>query len=367
VSSIVIQGDTSGSITVEAPSVAGTHTLTLPKVTGNIATDATVGLGTKNLIINGDMRIAQRGTSGAFGSGAAFITDRWRHYFDTAVTGNITISQSSVAPSNFDYSHLLTNGTATSPASGNFNGCTQRIEGNNVAHLAFGTSDAKTVTLSFWVRSSLTGTFGIALGNGAQNRVMTKTYTISSANTWEYKTLTFVGDTSGTWEKNNTAGMIVYYDVGSGSGEETATLDTWNSTRAIRTSACVRLIENTGATWQITGVQLEVGENATPFEHRPYDMELARCQRYLEYSGLIGNSAYASTGATYSCMNTWHFATQKRATPTVTRTTNATTISGIDQPISIQQDLECTVITGVGTANNRSYYLDAEFKAESEL
>ena len=316
-SSIVIQGDTSGSITVEAPSVAGTHTLTLPKATGNIATDATVGLGMKNLIINGGMEIHQRGGTITMSTGN-YNLDRFFSY--TTTDGVQTAEQSTDAPNGFKHSLKVTTTTADSSlAAGQRTSILQRVEGYNIIPLAWGTADAKTVTLSFWVKSSITGTHGGSVGNGNDSRAYPFTYTILSANTWEKKTITIPGDTTGTWATTNGRSLQIAWGLGVGS-TYSGTAFAWESAdRNSATGATTDVIGTLGATWFITGVQLEIGENATPFENRMYGTELALCQRY-----------YQVISVTLSAFNTnglvgFTFLTEMRAAPTVTRAYVGTT------------------------------------------
>ena len=254
----------------------------------------------RNRIINGAMVIDQRnaGASVSVGTGTGTYTlDRWRVYHDTAITSNITAQQSSTIPTTgYVNSQILTNGTGASPASGDLNVFQQRIEGYNVADLNFGSSTASAVTLSFWVRSSLTGTFGIGLSNSAQDRSVASTYTINSANTWEQKTITFSGDQSGTWVTNNGIGLITNLDLGSGTTSNATTAGTWQAGRVLRTSACTNFIGTTGATFYITGVQLEKGSTATSFDYRPYGTELVLCQRYYQVAPILYGSALSTTG-----------------------------------------------------------------------
>jgi len=285
-SSIVIQGDTSGSITVEAPSVAGTHTLTLPKATGNIATDATVGLGTKNRIINGDMRIDQRnaGASVTNISGGVFSSDRFNCYGTQATKYTVQQNAGAVTPPEGFTNYLgATSSSAYSVLVGDWFAIRQICEGYNVADLGWGTADAKTVTLSFWVRSSLTGTFGASIYNGIGNRSYPFTYTISVANTWEKKTVTIAGDTTGTWATTNSGSLTVNFSLGSGT-TVSGTAGAWAGAFYTSATGATSVVGTSGATFYITGVQLEVGENATPFEYRMYSQELAMCQRYFEKS-----------------------------------------------------------------------------------
>ena len=280
-SSIVIQGDTSGSITVEAPSVAGTHTLTLPKATGNIATDATVGLGMKNRIINGNMVIDQRNGGASVTQSSAsnlYTVDRWQ--VAGTVNAAFTAQQSSTVPDNFVKSLVLTSSASTSPAASDFFGLIHKVEGYNFADLGFGTSAAKTITLSFWVRSSVTGTFTGTLNNSSAGRCFPFSYTISSANTWEQKSITVAGDTTGTWLTTNGLGVQIFFALGGGSNwKEPA--GSWTSTLCLMADGQTDWISTSGATFYITGVQLEQSDNATPFENRMYGTELALCQRYF--------------------------------------------------------------------------------------
>ena len=315
-SSIVIQGDTSGSITVEAPSVAGTHTLTLPKATGNIATDATVGLGMKNRIINGNMVIDQRnaGASQNNSAGSAFSADRWKFYGDQATKFSIQ-QQTSVVPNNFTYALAITSLSAYTVGSGELFQIYQNIEGYNIADLGWGTAAAKTVTLSFWVRSSLTGTFGGSLKNSASNRSYPFTYTISSANTWEQKSITIAGDTTGTWATTTSTGIALNIGLGVGS-TYSGTAGAWAAANYLSATGATSVVGTSGATFYITGVQLEVGENATPFENRSYGTELALCQRYCQYGKFHGSgSAGGSGGSVPIVAMLWKV--PMRTTPTI--------------------------------------------------
>lgn len=237
--------------------------------------------GFRNRIINGDMRIDQRnaGASVSTSSGAGIYTvDRWIAQY--SATNKFTIQQSSTAPTGFTNSVLITSSAATSVGSGDYYLFSQRIEGFNTADLGFGTANAKTITVSFWVRSSLTGTFGGSLTNDAQNRSYPFTYTISSANTFENKTITIAGDTSGTWATNNTIGFKLWFGLGVGSSLS-GTAGAWAGTQYLSATGATSVVGTNGATFYITGVQLEVGSVATPFERRPFGTELALCQRYL--------------------------------------------------------------------------------------
>ena len=255
-------------------------------------------LSNRNMIINGAMQVAQRGTSSSLSSGAIFLIDRFQTYEGTG--GSLNIEQSTTAPDDFYYSSKWTVTSAdTSLASGEQAWVRQRIEGNNMAHLGWGTSSAKTVTLSFWVRSSVTGTFAGSFQNESGNRVYPYTYSISSANTWEHKKVTLTGDTSGTWLKTNGNGCTIYWSFGMATNLQ-GTAGAWAASSARTASGETQLIANNGATFYLTGVQLEVGDTATPFEHKNVGQELLDCQRYYQQvdrgSGIavFSNTVYIS-------------------------------------------------------------------------
>jgi hypothetical protein len=231
----------------------------------------------RNRIINGDMRIAQRGTA-AVTAANSYPVDRFQ--LGQSTDGAVSAQQDSSAPAGFvnslKYTTTTADGTLTTTQSVNIR---QRIEGTNVADLSFGTANAKTVTLSFWVRSSLTGTFGGALSNSAQDRTYPYTYTISAADTWEYKTVTIPGDTTGTWLTDTGTGILLFFGLGAGP-DRSETAGAWAAVQAVSATGATSVVGTLNATWYITGVQLEVGSVATPFERRPYGTELALCQRY---------------------------------------------------------------------------------------
>ena len=274
--------------------------------------------GYRNRIINGAMTIDQRnnGSSVTVNTGNAFYSlDR---YFGAGTTsaGVFTIQQSSTAPTGFNSSALVTVTTSATPSGTDNYRFNQAVEGFNVADLNWGSANAQAVTLSFWVRSSLTGTFGGALQNSDKSRTYPFSYTISSANTWEQKIITVAGDTTGTWLTNNGIGVLVVWCLGA--ADRLGPANAWSSTRYDGVTGQVNLIGTNGATFYITGVQLEIGSEATPFEHRSYGDELRRCQRYYEKSigayyssGMAGDT---TTGEIYSNIN---FKVTKRATPTV--------------------------------------------------
>ena len=259
----------------------------------------------KNLIINGAMLVAQRGTS--FTSTAdSYTLDRFALGHGSPVNA-CTTEQSTDAPANFKYSMKVTAGTGASAGTTGYASLRQAIEGQNIAHVGFGTSAAKNITLSFWVKCSLTGNFGTNIRNQAGNRAYASIYTINSANTWEYKTVTIPADTGGTWPTDTGIGFHMQWDLGAGSNYDIAAGSWTDGTNMFGVEGTVKLTETTNATWQMTGVQLEVGDGAaTPFEHpRSFGDELARCQRYYQINyatwyGVAAASGYfVSSNITY--------------------------------------------------------------------
>lgn len=246
-----------------------------------------IGAGRKNLIINGAMQVAQRGTSstGVTGDGY-FACDRMRH--DTGNLGEAIrkVEQVSDAPAGFYSSHKVTVTTpeSTLGSTDRFYPLLYRIEGYDLQQLAYGTPDAKDVTLSFWVKVSETGTYVISLYNKDYNRHVARTYTVSSPNTWEYKSFTFSGDSVNGFNNDSNASLELYFIGGIGGSYLSGSLpDNWESyySADFAVGQTVQMHTILNSTFQITGVQLELGSVATPFEHRSYGEELALCQRFF--------------------------------------------------------------------------------------
>jgi hypothetical protein len=279
---------------------------------GMLASDSQY-TGFKSRIINGAMVIDQRnaGASSALAS-TVYSLDRYMGFFSSS--GTATVQRSTNAPTGFTSSLLVTVGTAdASVGSGDYVEIEQRIEGYNVADLGFGGVNASTVTLSFWVRSSITGTYCVNLRNGANNRSYVAQYTISAANTWEQKTVTITGDTSGTWTTDNTAGLIVGFALMVGSTYQQAA-GSWGSTSyGFGSSSQTNLMATSGATFYITGVQLEKGSTATSFDYRPYPVEFSMCQRYYQ----VVNTGSGNANGTGSPILTVPFQVTMRAAPTM--------------------------------------------------
>ena len=276
-----------------------------------------IGAGRRNLLINGDMRIAQAATSiSVIGTGSYQSVDRWRIQSNLNQTTH-TWAQVADAPDGFKYSAKLTVGTGVTPTGGEYGRVYQRIEVQDAEHLQWGTSKPQPITLSFWVKASVTGTYGGTFsGNG--NGVYMFAYDVNSANTWEYKTYTVTDGmtTFDTDSNDNGIGFGVHFDLGEGPSRSAAEgpHPTTNS-GSMGLTGGVKILATSGATWQITGVQLELGKVATPFEHRSYGEELALCQRYFErQTGIDGIGVSSSASTCYGGALRYNF---KRTTPTI--------------------------------------------------
>lgn len=261
----------------------------------NIAQSGGNNFTMRNRIINGDMKIDQRNAGASITpttSGTWYGVDRWQA--SVTQSSKFTLQQSTDVPVGFKNSLKVTSSSAYSVTGNDYFALLQQIEGYNVSDLGFGTANAATVTLSFWVKSSLTGSFGGSLENYAQNRCYSFPYTVNAANTWEYKTVTVAGDTTGTWNTDNSGGLLVWFGLGA-SGTRVGTAGAWGtqSGSGLQPSGTVSVVGTNGATFYITGVQIEAGTAATPFENRHYGTELALCQRYYQkYNTSSGNEGW---------------------------------------------------------------------------
>jgi len=296
----------------------------LTQVNSGLLDSNTQYTGFKNRIINGAMVIDQRnaGASISLSGSAAYPVDRMVCYGRASGAG-MTGQRSTVAPAGFTNSLLFTATTGVAPVGGDYAGINQNIEGFNFADLGWGTANAQTVALSFWVRSSVTGTYGFAIQNSAQNRSYVAQYTVNAANTWEYKTVTITGDTSGTWLTDNGVGARLTWDMGYGFGS-TATANAWQAGNFYSVTGNIKLGSTAGATFYITGVQLEKGSTATSFDYRPYGTELALCQRYYYRKTREGSNASFGMGYIYttgSWRGTVPLPVTMRSTPTFTSDT----------------------------------------------
>ena len=270
----------------------------------------------RNRIINGDMRIDQRNAGASYTSdGNGYSLDRWMA--QSKVGSKYTVQQSSDVPAGFTTSLKVTSSSAYSVGANDYFNVNQRVEGFNIADFGWGTANAQTITVSFWVKSSLTGTFGGSIRGASFSRSYPFTYSISAANTWEQKTVTIAGDTYGTWLTTNGIGLQLAFGLGTGA-TYTGTAGAWASSSAISATGAVSVVGTSGATFYLTGVQLEAGSVATPFERRQYGQELQLAQRYYEKGK---GDARGATNGSSQVGNQINFRVTKRASATIAITT----------------------------------------------
>ena len=289
----------------------------------NITTNGNISMASsfkRNRIINGNMVVDQRnaGANVTVTTSGQYALDRFCYFVSQPSKIITQQNQGSVTPpvgfSTYVGMTVGASANVTISASDNF-GIRQMIEGYNIADLGWGTSNAKTITFSFWVRSSLTGTFGGAICNSAGDRSYAYTYTINAANTWEYKTVTVTGCTDGTWNTTTGVGIELRIAIGAGSNW-TGTAGSWASANYVSATGATNLITTNSATFYITGVQLEVGTKATPYEMQIYSDQLVQCQRYYT-TYTVSFRGYCLNGDYFS--NPIYYSTQMRATPSVSR------------------------------------------------
>ncbi len=304
----------------------------------------------RNKIINGAMEIDQRNAGASVtvnNTVGGYGLDRW-YYENNSGAGVFTLQQVSDAPSGFVNSLKITTTTADATLNATDRALiAQKIEGYNIIDFAFGTSSAKSITLSFWCKCSLTGTFGGVITNNAGNRSYPFTYTINVASTWEYKTVTISGDITGTWLTNNSAGAILIWGLGVGS-TYSGTAGAWAAAQYLSATGGVNVIGTNSATWQITGVQLEVGSTATPFERRLINQEFAMCQRYYEIvdARWCNGVTFTANGDT---RNNIPYAVTKRSTPTVSATGSAEVIAFGSAGDATNVNLGTITVRSIGT------------------
>ena len=337
--------------------------------------------GQRNLIINGAMQVAQYNVSKTAVTGGGYHTvDRFISvYGGTPDQLLATYEQSTDAPAGFSNSFKFTVTTAETTLDTNERlRFSQRIEGQNLQHLRYGTSNPEYLTLSFYVKSNVTGTYGLNLDNRSSSRNISASYTINAADTWEKKTVSFVGDTSGSLDNDNTRALDVNWYVAAGTDFTSGTFNTsWqdrNPSNLANTcpSGQVNLIDTVNNYFAITGVQLEVGDTATPFEHRSYADELQRCQRYY-YQSNDGYHILTKNG--YYESQSFYFPTTMRANATITYNT-APVLTGYQSSssisysgLSLQGRTDRFFITSSTTANNTYYnwVFNTTIKADAEL
>ena len=326
---VVADGLGAGAVTATK---LGAGSVTNAKLGADAITTAkiadTVNLGRRNIIINGAMQISQRATTKTSAGTGYWTVDRWNQ--NMGGLGAFTQSQNTDAPYGFMKSLKFDCTTAdASPSANDALWIEQRIEGQNLQQLGKGTSSAKQMTVSFWVKSSKTGVHVVGVFDNDNTRSISKSYTVSVADTWEYKTITYPADTTGTFGKDNNMSLLLQWWLGAGSTFTGGSLaDSWAAYSATgRATGQVNLADSTSNNWHITGVQVEVGDTATPFEHLTYAEDLLACQRYYQ----VDDNAYGNSGKSYS-------------------------MAGLDMPVTITRTHPVTMRaspTVVFTSNNR--------------
>ena len=359
--------------------------MAIDKITTAAITDANIttaklaydAIPFRNIIINGDMSLAQRATSASsITSGGYHACDRWKE--DMTSAGTWTISQSTTVPTGQGFATSLKMDCTTANGSLSANSelmVQQRLEGQMLQYLKKGTSDAVSTTLSFWVRSNKTGTYICELQDVDNTRQISKSYTISSADTWEKKTITFPGDTTGALDNNNARSLDCSFYLAAGSDLSSGTLSTtWTAkTDANRAVGQVNLADSTSNEWYVTGVQLEAGTSASDFEFLPVDVNLARCQRYFEL--ITGSRSQYSRYSSAAYPNPFFFRVNKRANPTISKAEANFTMfynNGYDANVTWNSDIMDVEQFTIYMSSTRDYgFIGPDetkpFKADSEL
>jgi len=314
----------------------------------------------RNLIINGAMQVAQRNTSvSSVTSGGYLTADRWSEGITTQGTWTISVENDAPTGSGFRKSlkWLCTTADA-SPAAGDNLQFFTTLEGQNLQQIKKGTAVAEQLTLSFWVKSNVTGTYVAELYDADNTRQTSKQYTISASGVWEYKTITFAADTTGAFDNDNQLSLYAIFGLGAGSNFTSGTLQTsWaTATTANRFVGQVNLASATNNYWQVTGVQLEVGDTATPFEFKSVEDELLECARYYYRNGAVsGLTTGAYTGYTIGYMfdtnstdAVFNFPVQMRATPTMTFSGIASNLGSTPEALSTVSDVGSTTTSFFG-------------------
>ena len=334
--------------------------MAIDKITTAGLTTSTNQPNFRNIIINGDMSLAQRGTS--FTSASGYTLDRYTWTDDS--TSAFTITQSTDVPSGQGFAKSMKFDCTT--ANGSLGSSdqirqVQQIEGQNLQYLKYGTSSAESLTCSFWVKSNKTGIYCVTLSQPDDSYASnTVEYTINSANTWEKKTATFSGDTGGVINNDNGAGLWLIFAFGAGSGRH-MTANQWNSSYGLSTSNQVNLADNTSNELYLTGVQLEAGTTASDFEFLPVDVNLQRCQRYFfKNTGSGGQIGYApSIGDNYR-HELYFFPVEMRSSPTITPVFNAGSSAGSQYPGTTTVDVFVNMGNTTTIVNLTSIKGDAE-------
>ena len=297
------------------------------KLADNLPTDGQ--LGNRNIIINGKFEVDQRHAfaSHTVSAGSDFFADRWGFYTNSGAFAQYGATSQVVsdAPTGFEKSlKWTTTSSGTIPATGEVL-IRQPVEGYNISHVDYGSSTAKELTLSFYVKSSIAGNYGFTAqytDSGGTNRYNLRSYTVNSANTWEFKTISIPANTANALQqKTNGAGLRLNWDLGEGTDYSGTVTGNWQTTYVNGLNGGVKIADNNGATWQVTGVQLEVGSQSTPFEHEPYETTLRKCERYHQRFVSAGVYPYFTTGRNHSStvsIFTMHYRTEMRSNPSMT-------------------------------------------------
>ena len=327
----------------------------------------------RNLIINGDMSISQRGTSFAAVNDDDYTLDRYKYDISGTDVYQFTISQSTEVPTGQGFAKSMKFDCTTADASldaDNFAIIATRLEGQNLQSLKKGTSSAESTTLSFWVKSNKTGTYIAELFDTENNRVICKSYTISSSDTWEKKTITFPGDTTGAITNDNAGRFRIHFWLLTGTNFSSGSLATaWESRNNVdRAVGQVNLGDNTSNEWYITGIQFEVGDTATDFEHLPHDVQLQRCRRYLQrveaagsdYGSFgVGNNANATSSTGHQMLSP-----NMRSVPTLITTGVAANYSIFNSGTGVDA---CTSVPAINGGGGTSSQVRLEFISSGNL
>jgi len=315
---------------------------------------AATGFGFKNRIINGAMVIDQRNAGASVTQTTANLYSVDRFLINGSVTTKFTAQQSTTVPAGFKNSLIITSSSAYTVGTSETFTLQQRIEGFNVSDLGWGAAGASAVTLSFWVRSSLTGTFGGSLRNSVGDRSYPFTYTISAANTWEQKTITVAGDTSGTWLTDSGIGLSLTFSLGTGA-TFSGTAGAWAGANYTSATGATSVVGTSGATFYITGVQLEKGSTATSFDYRPYGTELALCQRYYYRITSTGSGSPfgAGAGSTNVGVIENRFPVTMRTAPTALEQSG----TAGDYAVYVGTTITCTGVPTFNSANTQASHI----------
>ena len=313
-----------------------------------------------NMVVNGAMTVAQRGVTSTYSASDTFVVDRFLARGSSTGQLVITVTQEDDGPAGFNKSLKVNTDTAeTDLASNEQFKMEHRMEGNTISHLGWGTSNAKTVTLSFWFKSSTTGTTAVSFHNQNKDRSFVSTFTVNSANTWEYKTITVAGPTDGTWATGTSIGIRIRW--GSfGTEFHTTSTDQWINTQDMSVSGAIDWSDTANKYFQITGVQLEVGDTATPFEHQSYGDELQRCMRY--YINLDTGNYYGLLPTSGDGYRHWAqvLPVSMRASPSVTGVGGNGVISN-----SAGTNTTLNINSNLGNSTSSMYF--TSFKLDAEL